>query len=75
MKSEWISVKDSLPKEGVFVLVFNKDADIFMAKMLRFYPRGIPEVNWFFVPDNCGCIDIFDTSTVTHWMPLPEKPE
>ncbi|WP_368043047.1 DUF551 domain-containing protein [uncultured Gemmiger sp.] len=59
--SDWISVKDRLPKQQTEVLAFR---------------RGIMYLAWYdneigrWASDEWGILD-----AVTHWMPLPEPPE
>lgn len=68
--NNWISVKERLPEKDSSVLVFCKPVPIK-------YPNGI------FI----GYLDVFsdedlwivdgtqtETKSVTHWMPLPNKP-
>lgn len=60
--SEWISVKDNLPKKNQPVLCFYK-----------FEPES-PNV----IADNIymgGGLFMSETSKVTHWMPLPKPPK
>ena len=58
-KSEWVSVKDRMPEEGVDVLVYlnRKSADV------------------DFVDRESGNFFYYDEGEVTHWRPLPEPPE
>ena len=62
--SEWISVREQMPEEGVDVLVYGDlcYGDCYNAK-------GI-EVDYV----KHGTFVAFDED-VTHWMPLPEPPE
>jgi hypothetical protein len=59
IKSKWISVKDSLPKQASFVIA-HKDNGL----TLGLYYNADNEFMY-------GEID--QTSQVTHWMPLPTK--
>lgn len=65
-KSEWISVKERLPKNNLArVLVFLKDAEFTR-------PIGFNKI------DTDRCIDgkwARWGEYVTHWMPLPEAPK
>lgn len=56
---EWISVKDRMPEEGEVVLVYNAKLD----SMYVDYPLYLGEPKLHF------------DAGVTHWMPLPQKPE
>ena len=55
----WISVKDRLPEEGTWVLVWEKQGFA--------YTDELTSGGWKIGADN-GAI-------ITHWMPLPEPPE
>lgn len=60
--SNWISVKDRLPENGQYVIVWDHGYASDFVTMARF------ESNKFWN-------DAFDRkSNVSHWMPLPETP-
>jgi hypothetical protein len=60
----WISVKDRLPKEfGEPCIVYNGCS----VQYGDYYSDG----SWY-TPD---CYESEEIRDVTHWMPLPEKPE
>ena len=61
--SEWISVKDRMPEEGVDVLVYG---DIYLNR------KG---ADIDFVDKESGNFFYYDEGEVTHWRPLPEPPE
>lgn len=62
--SEWISVKDSNPQNGVKVLCFVNDIVNSWCEVLYYDGLG-----WATVDDqDYQCI-------VTHWMPLPAQPK
>ena len=61
--SEWISVKDRMPEEGVDVLVYGY---IYLDR------KGV-DVD--FVDGESGNFFYYDDGGVTHWRPLPEPPE
>ena len=68
--SEWISMDDRLPDDGVGVLITN-GAIITAAKL---FPIGC---HWW---DGLHFSGYewewdFNTSSITHWMPLPEPPD
>lgn len=64
--SEWISVKERLPEEGVAVLIAY-DAD---GRLLRRIAQQYYGVWYVF-----GAVVTADfNQKVTHWMPLPEAP-
>jgi hypothetical protein len=58
----WISVKDSLPKNYIEVLVYDTDCGI----VIGWYDKEIGD----FVAEFISPLD-----AVTHWMPLPEPPK
>lgn len=61
--SEWISVDERLPEEGILVIVCDKNAkDAASFISFYFHERKV----WSF----CGM-----TFHPTHWMPLPEPPK
>ena len=64
---EWISVKERLTKEEIFVLTFSslgiRKLGIFTIKNQKYWIEG----NGFSLE--------LDTLKVTHWMPLPDKPK
>lgn len=61
--SDWISVKDRMPEEGVEVLVYG---DIYLNR------KGA-DVD--FVDRESGNFFYYDEGEITHWRPLPEPPE
>ena len=63
-KSEWISVDERLPKEGVEVLVALKFHDHLSVDTDRLYGG-----RWFAYGEMRG------VKYVTHWMPFPEHPK
>lgn len=63
---KWISVKDQLPEKEVYVLVITKEKAYAIAFLSQFNGKkewSIFDTHWI------------DFEDVTHWMPLPEKPE
>lgn len=64
---EWINVKERLPNEKEYVLLYDRQVDlVFEGKLL---PSN------FFYSDRSGYTkDLDDNCDITHWMPLPEKP-
>ena len=69
-KMEWVSVKDRLPDEAGYFLVFANDIINSWQQVLEFYI--CPEYQsreWHFLNGNdFPCI-------VTHWVPLPKPPK
>lgn len=59
--SEWISVKERLPDEDVWVLTLQTDGDM-IVNCIAFEGKWCSNDHGF-IP------------TVTHWMPLPKPPE
>ncbi len=73
--SKWIKVEDGLPEDGVQVLFYHH----FVVKGFyssRYHGRGYFETAWLddadFTGEGVRYKQHFD---VTHWQPLPEKPE
>ena len=78
---KWISIRDSYPKECLYVLVALKDDNrigIGIAYWLeRKWWGGIYEGEEIPHIDSCYedyRVDHMPYYSVTHWMPLPEKP-
>ena len=61
--ADWISVKDRLPEEGRFVLVF---CERFHNSSPMFVSRRLDFNYWGGLGRDFG---------ITHWMPLPEPPK
>lgn len=77
--TEWISVKDRLPDNDVYVLIFSTKT-LFGGAQNAIYV-GCYEGKKCYKPDEwiirCECSGYefdHDHPFVTHWMPLPEKP-
>ena len=69
--AEWISVKERLPEDGVFVLVCNDDNHMMVAK----YESEV--LGWYYKYTNYD-FDVWENAEqgpVCYWMPLPEPPE
>lgn len=66
--SEWIKVSDRLPMAEIRVLVYSKEFDAYSDASYGhcILPDGV-EICWYTKEGE----SIFG---VTHWMPLPEKP-
>lgn len=75
--SEWISVKERLPELGEMVMLFIpqlEDGDwIRTGYMDSECADGVEDGPPFFFP--LGHNSFFSAEQVTHWMPLPDKPE
>lgn len=69
MQSEWISIKDKLPKAQRVVLVFTDSNRSFVGWVRENY-ECYKEVFRFIIDTRDDCAGL-----VTHWMPLPEKPK
>lgn len=67
-KSEWVSVEDRLPEEGIKVLVFAPDRDIIGSKLLGSYFYDSKEWTVYCFRDTIRTL-------VTHWQPLPNPPK
>lgn len=62
--SEWISVKDGLPKDYKAVIAATSDKNVIPD---AYYDK---KFGW-----DWECKDCWDDVTVTHWMELPAHPE
>ena len=66
--SEWISVKDRLPKRGIGRYI------VYVENIANYRP--IPDntivADWYFCD---WSFPFSEYNRVTHWMPLPQKPE
>jgi hypothetical protein len=67
--SEWISVKDRLPVDGEYVLVYAKNGTRRYKIDSAIYCEE-KKYHWRFfdIPNYFG-------KYITHWMPLPEPPK
>lgn len=69
--SEWISVKDRLPKIGQMVLIYNAAQYPFHVSIFERWESDSDLPKVFYA---CGDEDAGEYCDVTHWMPLPESP-
>lgn len=58
---DWISVKDRLPDEAEFVLVWGSHAMPWLVQIIEGQFTDVEDGEWL--------------TGVTHWMPLPEPPK
>jgi Protein of unknown function (DUF551) len=69
-KMKWISVKDRLPEERVCVLIFRNSFE-----EIGVLYDGIWHIPGKMKELDCGhCKNISCAKDVTHWFPLPERP-
>ena len=59
--TEWISVEDAMPEDGVGILAYHEDWGIEITKKIYFNDY----INIGLVPD----------ARASHWMPLPDAPQ
>lgn len=81
----WISVKDRLPeKDGQYLIYYNDDGfrgvwiDNFAVNLsnVSYCFKGKNRSGWFsYELDYSGQYNYEETTSVTHWMPLPEPPK
>ena len=62
--SEWISVKERLPKEGESVLIYKTDEPLSIDYIVYLTPK---HPIW-------ACLLDYEMYKVTHWMKLPDAP-
>lgn len=70
---EWINVEEETPKHHEFILVW----------MPRLGDEGVIDTGYFVADTDhtsqkfvlCNDNEYFDSSDVTHWMPLPAPPK
>ena len=81
---EWINIKDKLPKPNVNVLGYKQDVEdevdekdgiirvyyLYNKEKQKYYGYKNPVFREY-CSDDCR----WETDKITHWMPLPEKPE
>lgn len=67
VKPDWISVKDRMPEIGKSVLIYYPQWDGDEIQVAKLEDDGM-------MFDICGEFNI-GAGVVTHWMPLPQKPE
>lgn len=67
--TEWISVKDRLPEEGVKVLTYDPVLQQMTVDHILIYPEDEEE------PYLWSHRLISDWNRITHWTELPEPPE
>ncbi|OTG82549.1 hypothetical protein B9T31_14755 [Acinetobacter sp. ANC 4558] len=67
--SNWISVKDGLPKEEESVLVLQDGNDVCSYLVLQ---AQIFQGDWY-ADHNNGIVDIHDSLDVDRWQRLPES--
>ncbi len=74
--SEWISVKDRLPKSGKTVLLFCVYDGLLKYQITGSYHKN--NKSWYSL-DWSGMgeylIPSLKNLEITHWMPLPDKPK
>ena len=68
---EWISVKDRLPCDGLFVLVCNDDGHMMIAK----YESEMVRWEYKYTNYDHDVWDDDEQGPVCWWMPLPEPPK
>ena len=62
--SEWISVKDKMPEDGIRVLTYADNSAMFVASR---------DDGWYV--DTGEYYYSSPLTNITHWMPLPEPPK
>lgn len=74
MKTEWISVKDKMPRYNETVLVYRSSMaePILADKYAGYY--GEDDDEWYEGWVRYGK-DLKGNDLITHWMPLPEPPK
>ena len=66
--TDWISVKDRLPEEGVSVLSYDAELKEMRVDHIMISPRDEEPYVWVHML-------VTDWGNVTHWMPLPGMPD
>ena len=69
--SEWIKISDRKPPNGVYVLIANFDG---RPKVEMHFISIAERLNDQWFDDKNGDVLNPKYGTVTHWMPLPDKP-
>ncbi len=74
---EWISVKDQLPEDGEYVLIYNftdYPKGIQCAVFIKEFSDEFGDLNRWQSQDG-GTFVYSEWNEVTHWMHLPEPPK
>lgn len=75
---EWISVKDRIPEDGVWVLCVDTSKRMVVAKCERqtsyYSPHSFESPGEWISWDSWHCCGS-EADDPTHWMPLPEPPK
>ena len=73
---EWISVKDKLPdRDGEYLCVWRDFADRYLVVNFANDLNKIHANNFTEAEPGWYLYDNYQTTRVTHWMPLPELPK
>lgn len=67
--NRWISVEEELPENGVQVLVFSNNGEIFTSRRAVIVSHNSRNSR----KEQCGAI--LECMHFTHWMPLPKSPK
>jgi len=74
---QWISVKDRLPEEGVWVLGYYSiyENDIYDVGVVKRFVHTWAEANIWLTNHKDGPLTYEEVDSITHWMPLPAPPK
>jgi hypothetical protein len=74
--NEWISVKDKLPEEGVNVLCYNENFDIYEVshRWRNEYDEYKEQTDGLYKKVR-GSYEMWSNNDATHWRPLPAPPK
>jgi hypothetical protein len=75
--SEWISVKDRLPEEGVWVLGYYLiyENNIYDVGVVKRFVHTWAEANIWLTNHKNGPLTYEEVDSITHWQPLPAPPK
>ena len=76
-KPQWISVKDRLPEEGVWVLGYYLiyENNIYDVGVVKRFVHTWAEANIWLTNHKNGPLTYEEVDSITHWQPLPAPPK
>jgi hypothetical protein len=77
VEPQWISVKDRLPEEGVWVLGYYLiyENNIYDVGVVKRFVHTWAEANIWLTNHKNGPLTYEEVDSITHWQPLPAPPK